>query len=54
MTGIPTWAWCGAGQAYIWEDKVFRSDFVGARLTRNNISVADLEAKIAGAPAGRA
>ena len=36
-------------QAYIWEDKVFRSDFVGGRLTRNIISAAELDAKIAGA-----
>jgi hypothetical protein len=36
-------------QAYIWEDKVFRSDFVGGRLTRNVISAAELDAKIAGA-----
>ena len=40
----------GAAQAYIWEDKVFRSDFMGARLQRHIISAPELDAKIAGAP----
>ena len=40
----------GALQAYIWEDKVFRSDFMGARLQRHIISPTELDAKIAGAP----
>jgi len=31
---------------------VFRSDFVGGRLTRNVISAAELDAKIAGAARG--
>ena len=44
----------GAGvcQAYIWEDKVFRSDFVGGRLAKNIVSATELDAKIAGALPG--
>ncbi|KAK9826082.1 hypothetical protein WJX81_000383 [Elliptochloris bilobata] len=33
--------------AYIWEDKVFRSDFMGSRLQRHIISATELDAKIA-------